>query len=251
MKQRMKGGMVVGVGVGPGDPDLLTVKAIRVLQEADVVCAPTPNSAADSVALSIVKPVLEGRQSPPEVVTLVFPMVRDEAELGKAWTENADRIAKYAQEGKRVAYVALGDPSLYSTFTYIQRELRIKHPEIPIEIIPGVTSLSACMARTQIPLAFGEETLLIMPSFDSDLLKEQSRLVDNIVWIKGIKKLPEAIKILHESARFSEKSQILIAKRCSFSDEEIWRGNVQDALILKLPEDYFAMMMVRRRPSDA
>jgi len=247
----MKGGKVVGVGVGPGDPDLLTVKAIRVLQEADVVCAPTPNSAGHSLALGIIKPVLEGRRSAPEVITLVFPMVRDEAELERAWTGNTDRIAKYAQEGKQVAYVAVGDPSLYSTFTYVQRQLRIKYPEIPVEIIPGVTSLSACMARAQIPLAFGEETLLIMPKFDIDLLKEQSRLVDNIVWMKGVKRLPETIKILKESARFSDKSQILIAKRCSFSDEELWKGEIRGALHLKLAEDYFATMMVRRRPSDS
>jgi precorrin-2/cobalt-factor-2 C20-methyltransferase len=247
----VKGGKVVGVGVGPGDPDLLTVKAIRVLQEADVVCAPTGDPAGHSLALNIIKSVLENRRSPPEVITLVFPMVRDKAELERAWTRNTDRIVKYAQEEKLVAFVAVGDPSLYSTFTYVQRELEIKHPEIPVEIIPGVTSISACMANARIPLAFGEETLLIMPRLDMGLLKEQSRLVDNIVWMKGIKSLPETFKILKESARFSDNSQIVIAKRCSFLDEELWKGRIGDALYLKLAEDYFTTMMVRRRPSDA
>ena len=247
----MKSGKVVGVGVGPGDPDLLTVKAIRVLQDADVVCAPTPNSAGHSLALDVVKQVLEGRGSAPEVITLIFPMIKDEAELEKAWTGNTDRIAKYAQEGKLVAYVAIGDPSLYSTFTYVQRELNIKYPEITVEIIPGVTSLFACVAKARIPLASGEETLLIMPRFDLELLKEQSRLVDNIVWMKGVKNLPETIKLLKESSKFSDKSQILIAKRCSFPDEELWKGEIRDVLHLKLQEDYFATMIVRRRPSDA
>jgi precorrin-2/cobalt-factor-2 C20-methyltransferase len=247
----VKGGKVVGVGVGPGDPDLLTVKAIRAIQEADVVCAPTPNSAGHSVALDIIRPVLEGRQQAPEVVTLVFPMVRDEAELERAWAGNTDRIAKYAQKGKQVAFVAVGDPSLYSTFTYVARMLKVGYPEIPVEIIPGVTSLSACMARARIPLAFGEETLLIMPRSDMDLLKEESRLVDNIVWMKGVKRLPEIVSILKESGRFSDESQIVIAKRCSFSDEEEWKGRIRDAPHLKLAEDYFATMIVRRRPSDA
>jgi precorrin-2/cobalt-factor-2 C20-methyltransferase len=247
----MKCGKVVGVGVGPGDPDLLTVKAIRVLQDADVVCAPTPNSAGRSVALDIIKQVLEDRRSAPEIITLIFPMIRDEAELERAWTGNTDRIAKCAQEGKLVAYVAVGDPSLYSTFTYVRRELSIKYPMITVEVIPGVTSLSACVAKARIPLASGDETLLIMPRFDLDLLKEQCRLVDNIVWMKGVRNLPETIKLLKDSSRFSDKSQILIAKRCSFPDEELWKGEIHDILDLKLQEDYFATMIAKRRPSDA
>jgi len=246
----MKSGKVVGVGVGPGDPDLLTLKAIRVLQDANVVCAPTPNSTGHTLALDIVKQVLEGRESAPEVITLIFPMIRDEAELERVWSGNTDRIAEYAREGKLVAYVSIGDPSLYSTFTYVHRQLSIKYPEITVEIIPGVTSLSACVAKARIPLASGDETLLIMPRFDLELLKEESRLVDNIVWMKGVRNLAETIKLLTSSSRFSDKSQILIAKRCSFPEEELWKGDMHDALQSKLQEDYFATVIVRRKPSD-
>ena len=246
----MKNGRVVGVGVGPGDPDLLTLKAIRVLQDANVVCAPTPNSAGHSVALDIVKQVLQGRESAPEVITLIFPMIRDDAELERVWSGNTDRIAEYAHEGKLVAFVSIGDPSLYSTFTYVQRQLNIKYPEITVEIIPGVTSLSACAAKARIPLASGEETLLIMPRFDSELLKEQRRLVDNIIWMKGVRNLPETIKLLTDSSRFSDKSQILIAKRCSFPDEELWKGDIHDVPHLKFQDNYLATMIIRRKPSD-
>jgi len=247
----MKSGKVVGVGVGPGDPDLLTVKAIRVLQDADVVCAPTPNSTGHSIALDTIKHVLEGRRSAPEVITLIFPMTRDEAELETAWTENTDRIAKYAHEGSFVAYVAIGDPSLYSTFTYVQRKLGAKYPEITVETVPGVTSLSACAAKGGLPLASGDESLLILPRFDSALLKEQSRLADNIVWMKGVKNHPETVKLLKASSKFSDKSQVLIAKRCSFSDEQVWKGDIQDVVQAKTMEDYFATTIVKRRPSDA
>ncbi len=247
----MKGGKVVGVGVGPGDPDLLTVKAIRVLQNADVVFAPTPNSGRKSLALDVIKQVLENRRSAPEVITLVFPMVRDDKELERAWTANTDRIAEFAQQGKSVAYVTVGDPTLYSTFTYVQNELSNKYPEITVEIVPGVTSISACAAKAHMPLASGEETVLIMSRFDMELLKEQGHLVDNIVCMKAVSNFPETIKCLKASAGFSDKSQILIAKRCSFSDEELWKGKILDALNLKLSEDYFAMMIVRRKPSDA
>jgi precorrin-2/cobalt-factor-2 C20-methyltransferase len=247
----VKTGKVVAVGVGPGDPDLLTVKAIRVLQEADVIFAPTPNSTGHSLAISIIKAVLESRRSTPEIVTLTFPMIKDETELERAWIENTNRIAKCAQQGKIVAYVAVGDPSLYSTFTHILRELSTKYPEVEVEIIPGVTSLSACAAKARMPLASGEETLLVLPEFDTELLEKQSRVVDNIAWMKGVKNLPEIIKLLKDSGRFSDKSQILIAKRCSFYNEELWKGEIQTALHLKLPKDYFATIMVKRRPSDA
>ena len=247
----MKTGKVVAVGVGPGDPNLLTVKAIRVLQEADVIFAPTPNSTGHSLALSIVKTVLEGRRSAPEIITLMFPMIKDETELERARTENTNKIAKCAQEGKVVAYVVVGDPSLYSTFTYILRELSTKYPEIEVEIIPGVTSLSACVAKARMPLATGEETLLVLPGFDMELLEKQSHLVENIAWMKGVKNLPEMIKLLKDSGGFSDKSQILIAKRCSLHDEDLWKGEIQSALDLKVPEDYFATIIVRRRPSDA
>jgi precorrin-2 methylase len=101
------------------------------------------------------------------------------------------------------------------------------------------------------PLATGEETLLVLPGFDVKLLEKQGRLVDNIAWMKGVKNLPEMIKLLKDSGGFSEKSQLLIAKRCSLHDEELWKGEIQNALDLKFPEDYFATIMVRRRPSDA
>lgn len=247
----MKQGRVVGVGVGPGDADLLTVKAIRTLQEADVVCAPTWHSARTSLALNVIRPILDCRQSTPQIINLVFPMVKGKTRLKRAWRENADAVAKPAQEGKLVAFVVIGDPNLYSTFTYVQRELRARYPNIQIEIIPGVTSLSTCAAKAGMPLALGEESLLIMPEFEEDLVKGMVGLIDNIVCMKGIKKLPQILKVLKESAGFSDKSQVLIAKRCSFIDEEIWKGEMKNALQLQLSEDYLAMLIVRRRPNGA
>jgi precorrin-2/cobalt-factor-2 C20-methyltransferase len=247
----MKTGKVVGVGVGPGDPDLLTVKAVQVLQEADVVCAPTSDSTGHSLALDTVKHVLESRERPPEIITLTFPMTRDEAELEMAWTENADRIAKYVHQGRLVAYVAIGDPGLYSTFTYVQRKLAAKYPEITVETVPGVMSLSACAAKGGLPLASGDESLLILPGFDLTLLKEQSRLVDNIVWMKGVRDYRETVKLLKASSNFSDKSQVLIANRCSLPDEQLWKGEIQDVAHAKLLEDYFATTIIKRKPSDA
>jgi precorrin-2/cobalt-factor-2 C20-methyltransferase len=247
----MKHGKVVCVGVGPGDPELLTVKAIRTLNEADVVFAPTWHLARDSLALGVVRPILKDRQTPPQVRSLVFPMVKDKKQLRSAWKENTDIVAKEAQDGKLVAFVVIGDPNLYSTFTYVQRELRIRYPSIKIETIPGIASLSACAAKSGIPLAFGKESLLIMSEFDEELVRGTSRLVDNIACLKCVKKLPEILKTLKESNSFNDESQVTIAKRCSFTDEDIWEGELGDALQLNLPEDYLATMIVRRRANGA
>jgi precorrin-2/cobalt-factor-2 C20-methyltransferase len=244
----MKEGKVIGVGVGPGDAGLLTVKAVQILQEADVICAPTWHLSKPSLALTIVRPVLDNRQQAPQIMELVFPMVEDKTQLEKAWTENANVIAEKAQEGKLVAFVVIGDPSLYSTFTYVQRTFRSKYPEIKIEVIPGVTSPSACAAKAGMPLAIGRESLLIMPEFDGELARKVAGLVDNIVCMKVVNSFPQILRTLKESANFSDRSQVFIAKKCSFADERTWKGDMKDALQFQFSEDYFDLLMIRRKP---
>jgi len=245
----MKEGRVIGVGVGPGDVGLLTVKAVQILQEADVICGPTWRSAKPSLALGIIRPLLDRRNPTPQIMELVFPMIQDKIRLEKAWTENANVIAEKAKQGKLVAFVVIGDPSLYSTFTYVQRTLRTGYPEIKIEVVPGVTSPSACAAKACMPLAIGQESLLIMPEFDDNLARKVGGLVDNIVCMKVVSSFPQILRTLKEYANFSDRSQVFIAKRCSFADELTWKGEMKDALQAQFSEDYFDLLMIRRKPN--
>ena len=129
----MKNGIFFGIGVGPGDPELLTVKAIHAIRQADVLIAPKTEKKDGSVALSIARPYLKPDV---EIVYQVFPMVRDFAADTSAWQENKEEILALLRQGRNVAFLTLGDPMFFSTYIYIYRLLQ--HEDIAIETIPGV-----------------------------------------------------------------------------------------------------------------
>ena len=125
--------MLIGVGLGPGDPSLLTLQAIDVLKSAVKVFVPGP------LASELVAPYAE-----PEVLT--FPMTQDEHDLHKAWSENVERIAHYAVEGL-TAFGVIGDPNIFSTFSHVAEMMRITKPHVHITTVPGVSAVTACFSR--------------------------------------------------------------------------------------------------------
>ena len=126
--------VIYAVGVGPGDPELLTRKAERIISSAGVICAPTGAADAASYALSIVEHLLD--RSRQEILTRVFPMMKKGPELEAAWEEVATDVITRIDRGEDVAFITIGDPCLYSTFLYIYRIIRKKRADITIEIIP-------------------------------------------------------------------------------------------------------------------
>ncbi|HEY1587529.1 MAG TPA: precorrin-2 C(20)-methyltransferase, partial [Polyangia bacterium] len=151
-----------GVGVGPGAPDLITLRALRVLRSVDVLALPRANDWGESVAWSIVAPALA--ESAAEKLFLTFPMVKDPARMRPAVDKAMDAIAERLQAGRTVAFVTEGDPSLYSTFVYVAAEARRRWPAIEIEIVPAVSSPLAVAAVTGVPLADGQERIAIVPA---------------------------------------------------------------------------------------
>jgi precorrin-2/cobalt-factor-2 C20-methyltransferase len=129
-------GTLYGIGVGPGDPDLITLKAVKTLAGVDVVFAAASTKNESSLALSIAGPHL--RQGA-ETLRLDFPMTRDQAVLDAAWQDNARKVSGVLAQGKSAAFLTLGDPLTYSTFGYLLRTLNGLLAEIPIKVIPGVT----------------------------------------------------------------------------------------------------------------
>jgi precorrin-2/cobalt-factor-2 C20-methyltransferase len=237
----------VGIGVGPGDPELLTIKAAKALKAADVICVPKPHVNKPSMALGMVKQVLDERTVPAEVVELVFPMTKDELNNRKLWVESAKIVASKAKKGT-VAFITLGDPMLYSTFLYLYECLKETYPEIELEIIPGVTSVTAAAASSKLPLAEKDEVVTILPSdLNAELIMDVAEHTDNLVFMKCAYKIKELAPILLKSG-FTKNSTIALVKRCSLPEEKVFVGKLGDVCMWKIEEDYFSVAIVKKSP---
>jgi precorrin-2/cobalt-factor-2 C20-methyltransferase len=183
-----------GIGVGPGDPELLTVKAVRVLGEAGVVCVPISGPDRDSLALQAAAPYLPAGY---ETMELSFPMSRDRSVLTESWRAAGEAVAARVAAGRVVVFLTLGDPLLYSTYGYLLRYLKRHHPECPRETVPGITSFGAAAAAAGEPLAEGEESLAVLPcAYGLEAVERALDTFDNVVLLKVHRRLPEITALL-------------------------------------------------------
>jgi precorrin-2/cobalt-factor-2 C20-methyltransferase len=236
---------VVCVGCGPGDPELLTVKAASLLKNADVIYAPTAREGKPSIALSIVQKYVNATA---KIVDLIFPMVKNREQTRLYWRRNAEQIAEAAKMGKNVVYLTVGDPSLYSTWIYIQREITSRYPEIHLKIIPGIPSVFAFAAQAKISLAEGDETLGIIPAcYDLEKVKRTANSCDTLVFLKDGRHFGEVIKMLG-SAGFSDDSMITMAQDVSAGEEVLKRKSLKEIRQNKVTtEKYFSLMVAKRK----
>ncbi|MCS7280185.1 MAG: precorrin-2 C(20)-methyltransferase [Desulfobacterota bacterium] len=154
-------GKLFGVGIGPGDWELLTLKALRILKEVDVIFCPKGDEKGSSIARSIVERLVDSSK---EFVDLVFPMTKDKEVLRNYWEGAAKRIFSEIEKGKNCAFITLGDPLIYSTYIYLLKTLRNLYPTMEIETVPGVSAINAASAKAEIPLLQGDESMAIVPS---------------------------------------------------------------------------------------
>jgi len=187
-------GTLYGLGVGPGDPELLTIKAARILGEVAAVFAASSSKNDYSIAEAIIAPHLPAGVA---ATKLPFPMTRDQDVLDAAWAENVEAIAGVLAAGRNAAFVTLGDPLLYSTFGYVLPRLRQRLPGLPVEIVPGVTSFQAAAARTGQILAESGENLLVASGVDEDgRLRRALESADNAVILKAYRNFPRLRALL-------------------------------------------------------
>ncbi|MEM2280680.1 MAG: precorrin-2 C(20)-methyltransferase [Candidatus Bathyarchaeia archaeon] len=236
-------GKLFGVGVGPGDPELLTLKAVKVLKSVDVVFAPKARADKPSLALKVIKPILKERQ---KTVELVYPMVMDPAVLEAFWERNAEIIASELKLGRDAAFVTLGDPMLYSTFIYTYKKVAAKVPEARVEVVPGVTAITMCAALSITPIAERDEAVVIVPStVPLKKIKELAGHADTLIVVKGLKGLKDLAAVLIE-AGFSEASPIVLIKASEFSREEVMSGRLGELCMRDVGDSYFSMLIVKR-----
>ncbi len=154
---------LVLVGVGPGDPDLLTVAAVRAIQEAEVVAYPVARLEAEGMAATIAAPWLRPQQ---RRLPLVFPMVVESAPRRRAWRQAAEALACEVAAGRRVVLLCEGDVSLFASASYVLLALLEHHPGCPLRLIPGITAVAAAAAAGAWPLALQRQALQVLPTPD-------------------------------------------------------------------------------------
>ncbi|MDR2719285.1 MAG: precorrin-2 C(20)-methyltransferase [Nitrososphaerota archaeon] len=239
-------GKFIGIGVGPGDPELITIKAVKALQTADIICIPKANADKPSLAVTMIRHILEERTVKPEMLELIFPMTKDDISNQELWDKNANIIAKKVSADKTVVFITLGDPMFYSTFIYLYQSLQKNHTGIELEIIPGISAFNACATSAKIPLAEKEELITVIPSgLDEKLVEEAAKCSENLIFIKCAYRLKELVPIL-KRAGFKENSTIALVRRCSMPNENVTIGKLCDALNWNIDEDYFTIALVKK-----
>ncbi|HJT10126.1 MAG TPA: precorrin-2 C(20)-methyltransferase [Candidatus Nitrosotalea sp.] len=233
------------VGCGPGDPDLLTVKAVKAIQNADVILCPTSKEGKESIAYSIISSLVDNSRKP-DIANLVFPMVKDKETLENTWENNARIIADKVKDGKNVVYLTVGDPSLYSTWIYIQRELKSKYPEIKITVIPGIVSMFAFASKVGISIAEGDETVAVIPAcYDLSRVKETAKNCDTMIFLKDGRYFDQVITLLRE-AGFPDSSLFAIAQDVGTNEEIVKKLTLGEVTKDTLTSKYFSIMVVKR-----
>lgn len=208
--------ILYGVGVGPGDPELVTVKAVNILKKVDVVFAASHRKTKRSLALEIIGRYLEPHT---RIKHLYFAMEKDRDICRQLYEKNSQLIARELKPNQEGAFITLGDPMLYSTYIYILRYLQAHNPEITIKTIPGISSITAASALVNIPLAEGNESLTVMPGTNGIChLKELSRQRDNIIILKTYKDFRRIYRELKENDLL-EKS--FYVSRCGLTEESV------------------------------
>lgn len=233
-------GTLYGVGVGPGDPELLTLKAARILSEVDVVFTSAQERSGRSLALEIAGPHLApGR----EVIPLPFAHTFEGVASGEAHRANAARVLEVLRRPATAAFLTLGDPLTYSTFTYLLAAVRDLEPAVPAEVVPGITSFAAAAAANLEPLAEGDESFTVVSAArGTERLERALELSESVAVLKAYRQKDRVCDLLETRGLDDE---VTFAVGCTRPDGVATRGT---AAIREVPTAYMSLFLVRRRP---
>jgi len=236
---------LIGIGVGPGDPDLLTVKAVKAIHNADIIMCPASKEDRPSIALSVVSSLIDKSKNQ-EIVKLIFPMTKDKDVLDATWKKNAKIMAEKVLSGKNVVYLTVGDPYLYSTWIYMYKDLKENYPDMEISVIPGIVSIFTFASKVGISIAEGAEKVAIIPScYDLSSVKEIAKYSETMVFLKDGRYFDQVIDVLKESG-FPDDSIFAIGQDLGTENEIIRKMTLGEVNDETLTTKYFSILVVKR-----
>ncbi len=235
----MTTGILYGISVGTGDPELITVKALRLLQQADVVAFPMGIGGKPGMAELVITPWLNPQQ---EKLPLKFPYVQQMDILEAAWQQAAQEVWQYLQRGQDLVFACEGDVSFYSTFTYLAQTLQQLHPEAVVKTVPGVCSPMAAASVLGIPLTVRSQRLAILPAlYTTGELEAVLQWADVVVLMKVSSVYEQVWQTLKQHQLLDSASIVL---RATLPNQVIYNG-LRNRPYLKLP--YFSVLIVQVR----
>jgi precorrin-2/cobalt-factor-2 C20-methyltransferase len=237
----MKYGTLYGVGVGPGAPDLMTLRSVAILKSVPVIAIPRRSEYVPSLAWEIARPNV-GEVPGQERLFLTFPMTKDPERLRPAWDEAFAQIGARLERGLSVAFITEGDPLVYSTFIYLLAESTERWPAVKVEIIPAVSSITAVPAVTGTPLADGQERIAILPAtYGVDDLADVLRQFDTVILMKVGSVMPTVVAALE---REDLVDKAFYVSKATTGHERV----VRDLRSLRNDRcDYFSMVVVAKQ----
>ena len=232
-------GSFYGVGVGPGDPELLTIKAQKTLQKVAVISFTQLDDGKESYALNVVRGVLEAAK--PEFLAITIPSDDETPVSPQTWTDAAAEIAGHLSQGKDVAFITEGDPMLYSEFFQVLGSVKSVVPDLEFEVIPGVSSVMAAAASSGMPLVTHGQRLTILPKvYGIDDLREAITNSDTTVLMEVDRDLLQALANLEKLGLTGKATYV---RQASTSRENV----VEDISKLEAEDlDYFSLLIIRR-----
>ena len=228
-------GTLYGVGVGPGDPELMTLKAVRLIRENKIIAVPGADpkeTVAYKIAVQAVPELAEK-----ELLPIYMPMTHDPEELERNHAKGAQTLESHLEKENKIDFLTLGDPCVYSTFSYLQK--RVEQDGYPTALVSGITSFCAAAARLNIPLSEWNEQLHIVPAvhrLDSTLSES-----GNYILMKSGKKMNQVKEILAQSNR-----DVMMVENCGMENEHIYRS------VEEIPDDagYYSLIIAKEKKNS-
>lgn len=225
-----------GIGTGPGDSTLVTIKAVNTIKMLDILYTPEPKKGGDSLALSIVKEYVPDTV---EIKQRHFPMNNDSIEKMASWDAIAAEIKDDVKAGKEVGFITLGDPMIYSTYVYIMERLM---DEIEVETIPGISSFSNIASNQNFPLVMDTDPLMVIPcTMEEEKIDAALQTYDCFVLMKVYKNFKEIVQKLEKYDLID--SAILVSN--SSQEREVVYKDLRD-VHLQEKISYFSTILVNR-----